>query len=410
MKPGLSIGASATLDQTVGCADTIHLGQGRSPSAVVFSTPSMIALMEYTARQALGPFLDEGEESVGVTVNVEHLAATPLQATVRGHACVTAVNGRLIDFEITASDERDVIGRGTHRRAVINTARFAEKLQAKAETMTQGTVLPSYQTPNSGDLSKLATIDVARDGAIASVTLNRPSKLNAVNVQMTADFESLNAWLAGHPEIRVVILTGSGDAFCAGDDVKEVATLDPATATNLSHRQAELYLTWERLPQIFIAAVNGTAFGGGCVCAYSCDFRIAAHAARFGMPEILLGWPPGYGIAQLTALVGKARALELCLTGEPISSQQALAYGLVHDVVPQNRLLSAARDLATKLLAQPAEALRQTKRLIHLDEGLQPKVAHLADTAAYIQCLEQPDAREGLAAFSQKRRPKFGQS
>ncbi|WP_010582564.1 thioesterase, FlK family [Schlesneria paludicola] len=409
MKPELQIGASATLERMVACADAIHLGQGRSSSAIVFSTPSMIALMEYTAREVLRPFLDEGEESVGVNVHVEHLAATPLQAPVRGHARVIAVEGRFVEFEITASDERDVIGRGTHRRAVITIARFADKLKEKVQAMTQGAVLPSYQTPNSGELSKLATLEAVRDGALVTVTLNRPAKLNAVNVQMTADLESLNAWLAGHPEIRVVILTGAGDAFCAGDDVKEVGTLDLATATNLSHRQAELYLTWERLPQIFIAAVNGAAFGGGCVCAYSCDFRVAAHSARFGMPEILLGWPPGYGIAQLTSLVGKSRALELCLLGESISSQLALTYGLVHEVVPQNRLHSTARALAGKLLAQPAEALRQTKRLIYLDEGLQPKVAHLADTAAYIQCLEQPDAREGIAAFSQKRRPKFNQ-
>lgn len=409
MKPELQIGASATLERTVACADVIHLGQGQSPSAIVFSTPSMISLMEYTAREVLRPFLGLGEESVGVNVHVEHLAATPLMATVRGHARITAIEGRFIDFEITASDERDVIGRGTHRRAVIPVARFAEKLNEKVQTMTQGTVLPSYQAPNSGDLSKLETLAVVRNGSLVTVTLNRPAKLNAVNVQMTSDFESLNAWLAGHPEIRVVILTGSGDAFCAGDDVKEVGTLDLATATNLSHRQAELYLTWERLPQVFIAAVNGVAYGGGCVCAYSCDFRVAAHAARFGMPEILLGWPPGYGIAQLTSLVGKARALELCLLGESISSQQAMAYGLVHEVVPQNRLISAAAELAGKLLAQPAEALRQTKRLIHVDEGLQSKVAHLADTTAYIQCLELPDAREGIAAFSQKRPPKFGQ-
>ena len=239
------------------------------------------------------------------------------------------------------------------------------------------------------------------------MTLNRTAKLNAVDRQMTTDFEQLNSWLAGHSEIRIVILTGSGEAFCAGDDVKEVGTLELAEATKLSHRQASLYLAWERLPQIFIAAVNGVAFGAGCVCAYSCDFRIAAHSARFAMPEVKLGWPPGYGLAQLTALIGKARSLELCLTGKQITAQQAEQYGLVHDVVPQFRVIPAARELATQLLKQPAEALRLTKRLLHADEGTQSKQAFLADTAAYIHCLGQKDAQEGIAAFNEKRSPKY---
>jgi enoyl-CoA hydratase len=225
---------------------------------------------------------------------------------------------------------------------------------------------------------------------------------------MTADWEQLIAWLAGHPEeVRVVIVTGEGEHFCAGDDVREVATLSPDAARQLSWRQARMYLAFERLPQPMIAAVNGAALGAGCVCAYSCDFRLAATSARFGMPEIKLGWPPGYGIAQLTAIVGKARALEMCLTGEAITAQQAASFGLVHQVAPLPRLMPAARHLAERLLALPPEALRATKRLIHADEGEAPKVAFLADTDAYIRCLETADAREGINAFIAKRPPKF---
>ncbi len=408
MKPGLQIGTTATLDLRVGSGDVIHLGAGQTHGAIVFSTPKMINLMEQAARRALLPFLESTEESVGAQVVVEHLAATPINAIVRAEAKVTGINGRLIDFEITASDERDQIGRGTHRRAVIQTDRLAAKLQEKSQTLPGGIVLPSHLEPNPGELPKLAAMIVERDGPLVTVTLNRPQKRNAVDRQMTADFECLNAWLAGHREIRIVILTGAGAAFCAGDDVTEVGTLALAEATRLSHRQAELYLTWERLPQIFIAAVNGVAFGGGCVCANSCDFRIAAHSSRFAMPEIRLGWPPGYGLAQLTSLIGKARALELCLTGSEISAQQALGYGLVHEVVPLARVLPRARELAAQLLTQPAEALRFTKQLLHTDEGPQPKLAYLGDTAAYIECLGQSDAREGIAAFSQKRSPQFG--
>src|SRR5580698_8862906 len=125
------------------------------------------------------------------------------------------------------------------------------------------------------------------------------------------------------------------------------------------------------------------------------------------MPEIKRGWPPGFGISQLTALVGKARALEMCLTGESITAARALDWGLVNELVPGAMLEKSARQLAERLLLQPAEALRQTKRLIHLDEGNLPKVTYHADTEAYIHCLALSDAREGISAFVEKRPTKF---
>lgn len=408
MKPGLNLDTTGVRCETVSAEQAIHLGAEQSRGAVVFSTPAMINLMEHAAREALRPFLDANEESVGANVHVEHLAATPIGANVRAEARVTAIDGKLIDFEIAAFDEADQIGRGTHRRAIIQTDRFASRLADKTAKLSAGVALPMHIEPNTGDLARLETLLVERDAAIVTVTLNRPQKLNAVNRQMTSDWERINTWLAGHPEVRVVVVTGAGEAFCAGDDVLELGTLPIEEATALSHRQAAMYLAWERLPQIFIAAVNGIAFGAGCVAAYSCDFRLAAHAARFGMPEILLGWPPGYGLAQLTALIGKARALELCLTGKQITAAQAASYGLVHHVMPLGRLNAAARELARDLLARPAQALRETKRLLHQDEGTQSKIAHLADTAGYIRCLQLPDAREGIAAFTEKRTPKFG--
>ena len=124
-------------------------------------------------------------------------------------------------------------------------------------------------------------------------------------------------------------------------------------------------------------------------------------------PPEELGWPPGYGIAQLTALVGKARALELCLKGEPITAAVAHEWGLVNAVVPGATLWQQARGLAARLIELPAHALRETKRLIHADEGQLPKVTHRADTEAYVRCLELPDAQEGMAAFAEKRKPRF---
>ena len=386
---------------------TMTITLGLRPQATVFSTPNMIMLMERAAREVLRPYLEEGEESVGVDVQVEHLGAAPLGATVRGVAQVTGVEGRRISFEVHAFAGDREIGRGTHRRAIVLLEKLLQNL-AKLDPVAGGFM---NIKPNTGDLPEFETLVVEVSRQIATVNLNRPQSLNAVNRRMTEDLERLVGWLAGHrEEVRVVILTGKGKAFCAGDDVKELETISTEQARALSLRQAQMYLAFETLPQPIIAAVNGTAMGAGCVCAYSCDLRIASHSAAFGMPEIKLGWPPGYGVAQLTALVGKARALELCLTGNPITARQALDWGLVNELTSGYMLLKRARQMAEQLLELPPEALRQTKRIVHADEGAQPKVAHRLDTEAYVRCFELPDAKEGIAAFAQKRKPRFNRS
>jgi enoyl-CoA hydratase len=402
MKPGLKIGDAGELTWMVDPTMTITLGG--VPQATVFSTPSMIMLMERSAREALRPFLEEGEESVGVEVQVEHVGAAVLGSTVRCAAKVTDMDGRRVGFEVRAYVGDREIGWGRHRRAVVQ----LNKLVANVMQLLKEEDRVMTLKPDNGELGELETVTVKVTNRIATVTLNRPRAANAINVQMTRELERIVAWLAGHPqEVRVAVISGAGDAFCAGDDVKEVAEMSLEAARTLSLRQANLFLALEQLPQPVIAAVNGPAFGAGCVAAYSCDWRLASHAARFAMPEIKLGWPPGFGIAQLTALVGKARALELCLSGEAVTAARALEWGLVNEVVSGAMLMKSAQQLAERLLKLPAEALRQTKRLIHLDEGQLPKVAHRADTEAYLRCLELPDAREGISAFVEKRPPKF---
>jgi enoyl-CoA hydratase/carnithine racemase/predicted thioesterase len=402
MKSGLTIGTTGSLTWTVDATMIITLG-GDS-RATVFSTPNMILLMERAAREALREYIDPGEESVGIEVNIQHIGGAALGSTVRGLAKVTGIDGRRVTFDVEAWAGDRQIGRGTHSRAIVQLSRIIENLDKLSNDESRAMNL----SLNTGSMPTFQTLLVSIANRLAIVTLNRPRSLNAVNVQMTEDLEKLVAWLLGHPEeVRVVLLTGAGAAFCAGDDVKELRTLSLADARTLSLRQAELYLAFERLPQPIIALVNGDAFGGGCVAAYSADLRIASHAARFAMPEVKLGWPPGYGIAQLTALVGKSRALEMCLMGEPISPTKALEWGLVSEVVPGTSLISRGRQIAEKMLQMPAVALRETKRIIHLDEGSQPKVAHRVDTDAYLRCLELQDAQEGIAAFSEKRAPRF---
>jgi len=402
MKSGLKVGDIGRLTWIVDASMIITLG-GDS-RATVFSTPNMILLMERAAREALRPFLESGEESVGIEVNIQHIGGAGIGSTVVGAAKVTSIDDRRIYFDVEAYAGDRLIGKGTHSRAIVSVSRIIENLAKLSNDAGRAMNLAA----NTGALPQLETLQIEIANRIATVTLNRPRSLNAVNVQMTNDIERLVGWLLGHPQdVRVVLLTGAGDAFCGGDDVKELRSVSLETARTLSHRQAEMYLAFERLPQPIIALVNGDAFGAGCVAAYSADMRIASHAARFAMPEIRLGWPPGYGIAQLIALVGKSRALEMCLMGEPISASKALEWGLVSEVVSGSTLLKRGRQIAEKMLQMPAAALRETKRLVHLDEGSQAKVAHRADTEAYLRCLESSDAQEGLAAFAEKRPSRF---
>lgn len=402
MKPGLKVGDVGSLSWTVDPSMVITLGG--DPRATVFSTPNMILLMERAAREALRPFLEVGEESVGVDVQVQHVGGVSLGAVVQGLARVTNIEDRRIAFDVTAMAGDRILGKGSHQRALIRLDRLIDSL-AKQTEEDRRAMNPLAQ-PQA--LPPLKTLLLEIDSRVATITLNRPKVLNAVNAEMTTELEAVVAWLMRNPEaVRVVLIRGAGAAFCAGDDVKELPSFSESVARQLSFRQAEMYLAMERLPQPVIALIHGDAMGGGCVAAYSADFRIATHDARLGMPEIKLGWPPGYGIAQLTALVGKARALELCLLGDPITAERALQWGLVHEVVPATMLLPRGLQLAQRLLQLPAEALRETKRLVHLDEGSQPKVAYRADTDAYVRCLQLDDAKEGIQAFIDKRPPKF---
>jgi enoyl-CoA hydratase/carnithine racemase/predicted thioesterase len=403
MKPGFQVGAIGELIWNVDSSMVITLGG--DPRATVFSTPNMIMLMERAAREALRPYLETGEESVGTDVQIQHVSGAGIGSVVRGQARATQIDGKRIQFDVEAWCGDRQLGLGKHTRALVKLERLIENLEKQNQEGPRAMRL----TPNESELPTLKTLLVEISGKLITVTLNRPGSLNAVNAEMTADFEKLVCWLLGHKDqYRVVMLRGAGDAFCAGDDIKELPGFTPEFSRELSLRQAELYLAWERLPQIVIALVHGDAMGGGCVAAYSADFRIASHDARFGMPEIKLGWPPGYGIAQLTHLIGKARALEMCLLGEPIQAQRAFDWGLVHELVPRGQLAQRGQWWAERLLKLPAEAIRQTKMLVHLDEGSQPKVAYRADTEAYIRCLQLPDATEGIRAFIEKRNPNFG--
>ena len=224
---------------------------------------------------------------------------------------------------------------------------------------------------------------------------------------MTDDWLRLIAWLAGHPQTRVVVVSGAGRAFCAGSDVKGLAGIDAAAATELSHRQARMWLAHRATAAGLRRPGQRPGAGGrlrGGVFVRLSDRRIHRHVRHARGAARL---DAGLRAAQLDGLDRQSAALDLCLTGRTITAQQALEYGLAHRVAPPNQLARATDELVQQLLATPPAALRATKQVLHLDEGTQAKAAYLNDTAAYIHCLETPDAREGIKAFAEKRRAKF---
>ena len=218
MKPTLNVGDVAALTAVVGPDQTISLGG--QDDATVFSTPSMIHLMEHAARELLRPHLDPGEESVGIDVHIEHSSATPPGATVTAEATVTMMEKNVIGFAVFARDPWGEIGQGTHRRAVIKTDGFAARL---AEQKPMQSKLVVTEQPVGVGLPSLECIQLQHDGRQLSVMLNRPGKRNAIDSQMTAEMERLVDWLAVNAEaVGVVVVSGAGDTFCAGDDVTDL--------------------------------------------------------------------------------------------------------------------------------------------------------------------------------------------
>ncbi|MGH7829128.1 MAG: enoyl-CoA hydratase/isomerase family protein, partial [Candidatus Binatia bacterium] len=247
------------------------------------------------------------------------------------------------------------------------------------------------------------------EGAISVVQLNRPQKKNAFNAELRNEMEAVLKEIAGDPKQRVVIVTGGEEFFCAGADIGEIQEATTAQAAYRHAREFQLLFDQiEALPQPVIAAVAGYALGGGCELALACDFRIASEGARFGLPEIKIGaFPGGGGTQRLPRLIGAAKAKEIILTGDPISAEEALSFGLVMKVVAKDKLLQEANTFACKLAALPRLALEASKMLINrglevdLASGLEMEARCFGNLAA------SHDLREGVAAFLEKRKPTF---
>jgi enoyl-CoA hydratase len=247
-----------------------------------------------------------------------------------------------------------------------------------------------------------------RKGRVATVTINRPGKLNALNIATRDEIVAVFDELRRDDSVRVVVLTGAGEkAFVAGADISEFAG-------RTAHQQravmqgSRVFSVVEEFPKPVIARINGFCLGGGCELALGCDIRVASSNARLGQPEINLGIIPGGGGTQrLTRLVGEGKAMELILTGKIIPAEEALAIGLVNEVVPPEQLDARVEELANQIASKSPIALHAAKEAVktaaraNLREGLDREIDLFA------LCFASEDKEEGVRAFLEKRQPEF---
>ncbi|HEX3462847.1 MAG TPA: enoyl-CoA hydratase-related protein [Candidatus Elarobacter sp.] len=256
----------------------------------------------------------------------------------------------------------------------------------------------------------METITVEREGAVATVTLNRPNVLNALNLRMLDELSQAFAELDGDDAVRAVIVTGAGaKAFAAGADIGELNALPNARAGEAQSRKGQaLTRAIERMRVPVIAAINGFALGGGCELAMACDVRVASENAKFGQPEVNLGILPGYGGTQrMTQLIGEGTAMYLCLTGEMIDAAEALRVGLVQKVVPLDGLLAEARRIAEVIAGKAPLAIAATKRAIVDGASLDLDDALALEALLFGQAVTTEDFAEGSRAFLDKRKAQF---
>lgn len=252
-------------------------------------------------------------------------------------------------------------------------------------------------------------IYIEEEGNMATVTIDRPKKLNALNKQTIEELHNAFKELDEDQDIKVIIITGSGEkAFVAGADISEFADFNVAQGSKLAAKgQEQLFNFVQNLSTPVIAAVNGFALGGGLELAMACHFRVASENARMGLPEVSLGVIPGYGGTQrLPQLVGKGIAMEMIMTAGMMDAHKAVQHGLVNYVVPQEELIALCRKLGQKIANNSSVAIGYAIKAVNA--GYNPKEdGYTAEIDAFGQCFGTADFKEGTTAFLEKRKAKF---
>jgi enoyl-CoA hydratase len=252
-------------------------------------------------------------------------------------------------------------------------------------------------------------VRIEKSEAIATLTIDRQEKLNALNPDVIDALDQAFQTVRSDPEVLGVILTGAGTkAFVAGADIGVLAEMTPLSGVEVSRQGQEVLLAIERFPKPVLAAVGGYALGGGCELALACHLRIAAESARFGLPEVGLGIIPGYGgTVRLSRLVGLGRAVELALTAEMIDAQRGYELGIVNRVVPGDELLDAAREMMGKIVRNGPVAVRMALESVYHAMDATMEDALRFESSLFGLLASTEDMTEGMEAFLQKRKPRF---
>jgi enoyl-CoA hydratase len=253
-----------------------------------------------------------------------------------------------------------------------------------------------------------ANLRVDRDGALATLTITRPEKLNALDGDVLTELQKALLDLGRDASLRAVVLTGEGKAFVAGADISAMQSMSPSEAEAFSQLGHSTFALIETLHAPVIAAVNGFALGGGCELALACDFIYASERAKFGQPEVKLGVIPGFGGTQrLARRVGIAKARELVYTGAIIDANEALRIGLANAVYAPDELLAKATATAKAIADMSPNAVRIAKKVLLDGEERSLAEANALEVTAFANCFEHAEQKEGMAAFLEKRTPKF---
>ena len=241
------------------------------------------------------------------------------------------------------------------------------------------------------------------------ITINRPKALNALNPKVLKALENALEKAERDEKVKVILITGAGDkSFVAGADIGEMSKMSPSQAREFSKLGQKVLRKIEQMEKPVIAVVNGYALGGGLELAISCDYILASENAQLGQPEVGLGIFPGFGGTQrLVRILGKLRAKELIFWGERISAQKALEIGLVNQVVPQDKLMEKAKELAQKLMSKGLVAIGLAKLAIERGSELDLDSGLALEQSLFGLCFDTEDQKEGMKAFLEKRKPEF---
>ncbi len=252
------------------------------------------------------------------------------------------------------------------------------------------------------------TLYEKREG-IATITINRPQALNALNEETLKEISSRLADARRDENIKVIVFTGAGDrAFCAGADLNMMKGKSAYNGMHLSYRGQQLTLEIEELQKPVIAALNGYTLGGGLELAMACDIRIASENAQLGQPEVAVGLIPGWGGTQrLPRLVGKGKAKEMIFTGGRVDAQTAEQLGLVNKVVPLDQLKLVVKELASEIMSKPPIAIELAKQLINQSTEIDLRAGLINEAEAFGVLASTEDFREGVGAFLEKRKPRY---